>query len=148
MVLLGSAYGVCALMCYNMRAGDALCPSGEPVVEPAARCLQIGPRLELQIVKIHEGLASGRVLFHRFDKRSVEDAAAQQEDAEVREQLRAERRREQEENVRRKAAEARREQLAKEVRACHVCAAVRLRLRCQQMLPLAGQVWKPSQGFG
>lgn len=80
-----------------------------------AYCLQIGPRLELQIVKIQEGLASGRVLFHRFDQRSAEDKAAQQQDAEAKERLRAERRQEQEENVRRKAAEARREQLAKEV---------------------------------
>lgn len=126
-----------ALMCCNMHAGNALCEANESGVEPAAWCLQIGPRLELQIVKIHEGLASGRVLFHRFDKRSVEDAAAQQEDAEAREQLRAERRREQEENVRRKAAEARREQLAKEVR---VFAAVRSRLRWLQMLPLAWHV--------
>lgn len=89
--------------------------------EGVARCVQIGPRLELQIVKIHEGLASGRVLFHRFDKRSAEEAAEQQNDAETRDQLRAERRREQEENVKRKAAEARREQLAKEVRERVAC---------------------------
>eukprot|EP00892_Ulva_mutabilis_P007000 jgi/Ulvmu1/4672/UM002_0403.1 len=78
------------------------------------RLHEIGPRLELQVVKIHEGLASGRVLFHRFEQRTADETAAQQEGAEARERLRGERRREQEENVRRKAAEARREQLAKE----------------------------------
>lgn len=67
-------------------------------------------------MKIHEGLAAGRVLFHRFEQRTEAEVAAQQEGAEAQAQLRAERRRQQEENVRRKAAEARREQLAKEVR--------------------------------
>lgn len=58
-------------------------------------CAQIGPRMELEIVKAEEGLCSGRVLHHAYVHRSAEDAAAQQHDIDERERLRAERRRQQ-----------------------------------------------------
>lgn len=57
--------------------------------------VQIGPRMELEIVKVEEGLCSGRVLFHSHKHKSSEEAEAQQADIDERERLRAERRREQ-----------------------------------------------------
>lgn len=77
--------------------------------------LQIGPRLELELVKIQEGLASGTVLYHRYEERSADQAVAQQDAVEEAQRLRAERRRQQEENVQRKAMEQRREALAQQV---------------------------------
>jgi hypothetical protein len=74
--------------------------------------MQIGPRLELELVKIQEGLSGGSVLYHRYEQRTAEQAATQQLAVEERERLRAQRRRQQEENVQRKAVERRREALA------------------------------------
>jgi hypothetical protein len=86
---------------------------------PAAqtpRALQIGPRLELQLFKVQEGLAEGRVLYHSLETRSPEEVAAQQVAVDGAAQLKAERRRQQEENVRKKAHEQARAQAAKDVR--------------------------------
>ena len=58
---------------------------------PAAH-LQIGPRLELELVKGEEGLCTGRVLFHAHVSKPPQEAAAQQTAVEDREQLRAKRR--------------------------------------------------------
>jgi ribosome biogenesis protein SSF1/2 len=79
---------------------------------PNLSCLQVGPRLELELVKIQEGLASGTVLYHRYEHRSTEQTAAQQDAKEEAQRLRAERRRQQEENVQRKLMEKKREKLA------------------------------------
>ena len=38
----------------------------------------MGPRLELEVVKVEEGLCDGRVLFHKYQQRSAEEARAQQ----------------------------------------------------------------------
>lgn len=80
--------------------------------------LQIGPRLELELVKIQEGLATGTVLYHRYEERTTDQATAQQDAVEEAHRLRAERRQQQEENVQRKVMEQRREKLAQKVR-CH-----------------------------
>lgn len=64
--------------------------------------MQIGPRLELEVIKAEEGLCSGRVLFHAHVQKDPE--AAQQQQAAVdesaatqeqRERLRAARRNQQ-----------------------------------------------------
>ncbi|KAK9794607.1 hypothetical protein WJX73_006493 [Symbiochloris irregularis] len=72
---------------------------------------EIGPRLELEVVKAEEGLCSGRVLFHAHVQKDAEAAEQQQaavEETEAtqeeRERMRAARRRQQEENVRKKTA--------------------------------------------
>lgn len=77
--------------------------------------LQVGPRLELEIVKIQEGLGTGQVLYHKYEERSSAQAAEQQDAVEEACRLRAERRRLQEENVWRKQLEKRREKLAEQV---------------------------------
>lgn len=78
----------------------------------------MGPRLELQLLKVQEGLAEGRVLYHRYEQRSTTDAAEQQIAVDDATRLRAERRRQQEENVRNKAREKARVAAAQQVRVC------------------------------
>ena len=41
--------------------------------------LQIGPRLELEVVKVEEGMCEGKVLFHSFVHKSAGEAAQQQQ---------------------------------------------------------------------
>lgn len=65
---------------------------------------QVGPRLELEVVKVEEGLCDGRVLFHKYQQRSKAEVDAQQAEWDEREALRAERRRQQ---VRARAAQGR-----------------------------------------
>jgi hypothetical protein len=78
--------------------------------------MQVGPRLDLELVKVQDGLASGSVLYHRYEQRSAGDVAAQEVARADAERLRAARRQEQEANVRRKAAERARAERAKQVR--------------------------------
>ncbi|PRW21095.1 Peter Pan [Chlorella sorokiniana] len=72
------------------------------------RLFEVGPRLELEIVKVEEGLCDGRVLFHKYQQRSKEEADAQQADFDAKEALREKRRKEQEANVARKQADLKR----------------------------------------
>lgn len=82
------------------------------------QCLpvQVGPRLELELVKVEDGLAEGRVLYHRYESRSKEAVAAKEVARAEAERLKAARRHEQEANVRRKAAEQARVEKAKQGR--------------------------------
>lgn len=60
--------------------------------------LQIGPRLELEVVKVEEGMCEGKVLFHSFVHKSAGEAAKQQQHVSQKaeeEQLRAKRRHQQ-----------------------------------------------------
>lgn len=74
------------------------------------RLSEVGPRLELEIIKVEEGLCGGNVLFHRYVRKSKAEAAALQSKKELAAQEKEQRRRQQEENVRRKQAEKRRRQ--------------------------------------
>ncbi|KAG2428710.1 hypothetical protein HXX76_011414 [Chlamydomonas incerta] len=76
------------------------------------RLHEIGPRLDLELVKVEEGLCEGAVLFHAHVAKSAEEAAALADRREERERLRAERRQQQDANVRRKAADAARKAAA------------------------------------
>ena len=78
--------------------------------------VQIGPRMELEVVKVQEGLAEGRVLFHRYVSRTAEQVAGKEVEIEEKAALKADRRRIQEENLRKKAKEAAREAPPVEVR--------------------------------
>lgn len=75
------------------------------------RLHEIGPRLELELVKVEEGLCDGKVLYHAHVTRSAEEVAQQEDKLAAAAKLKAERRRQQEENVRRKAAEKARQAL-------------------------------------
>lgn len=68
---------------------------------------EIGPRMELDIVKAEEGLCEGKVLYHMIETRTAEEVAAldaAKDEATKADEARALRKQEQEENVRKKAA--------------------------------------------
>ncbi|KAK0483201.1 Brix domain-containing protein [Armillaria novae-zelandiae] len=72
----------------------------------AVRLDEVGPRLELKLVKITEGVPGkeGGVMYHEFVKKSKKEVANLKEAHAAKEKLRKERREEQERNVARKKA--------------------------------------------
>ncbi|KAM7533238.1 hypothetical protein Aperf_G00000118925 [Anoplocephala perfoliata] len=68
------------------------------------RLTEIGPRLTLQLIKIEEGVNSGTVLYHSWQKRTPQEIAQQEAEFRARDALRAQRRAEHER--RRKEKEA------------------------------------------
>ncbi|PBK96392.1 Brix-domain-containing protein [Armillaria gallica] len=72
----------------------------------AVRLDEVGPRLELRLVKITEGVPGkeGGVIYHEFVKKSKKEVANLKEAHAAKERLRKERREEQERNVARKKA--------------------------------------------
>ncbi|CAL1704293.1 unnamed protein product [Somion occarium] len=73
----------------------------------AVRLDEIGPRMELRLIKIVEGVPGkeGSVIYHEFVKRSKAEIVAQKAEHAAKEKLRKQRREEQERNVQRKKAE-------------------------------------------
>ncbi|OJA08853.1 hypothetical protein AZE42_10406 [Rhizopogon vesiculosus] len=73
----------------------------------AVRLSEVGPRMELRLIKIAEGAPGkdGAVLYHEFVKKSKAEAAALKASHAAKERLRKQRREEQESNVQRKKAE-------------------------------------------
>ncbi|KAF6765003.1 rRNA binding protein [Ephemerocybe angulata] len=73
----------------------------------AVRLDEVGPRMELRLVKITEGIPGkeGNVIYHEFVKKSKKEIADQKAVMAAKEKLRKERREEQERNVARKKAE-------------------------------------------
>ncbi|KIP09559.1 hypothetical protein PHLGIDRAFT_116195 [Phlebiopsis gigantea 11061_1 CR5-6] len=74
----------------------------------AVRLDEIGPRMELRLIKIVEGTPGkeGNVIYHGIVKKSKAEATKQKVDHEAKERLRKQRREEQERNVQRKKKEA------------------------------------------
>ncbi|PFH50047.1 hypothetical protein AMATHDRAFT_61788 [Amanita thiersii Skay4041] len=72
----------------------------------AVRLDEVGPRMELRLIKIVEGVPGkeGNVIYHEFVKKTKKEAAAQKAEHDAKEKLRKERREEQERNVARKMA--------------------------------------------
>jgi len=70
----------------------------------AVKLDEVGPRMELRLVKIAEGAPgkAGAVMYHEFVKKTKAEAVALKVSHAVKERLRKQRREEQEENVRRK----------------------------------------------
>ncbi|KAI0670524.1 Brix domain-containing protein [Trametes maxima] len=70
----------------------------------AVKLDEIGPRLELRLIKVVEGVPGkeGGVLYHEFVKKSKAEAKAQKAEHAAKEKLRKQRREEQERNVQRK----------------------------------------------
>ncbi|KAK7440212.1 rRNA-binding ribosome biosynthesis protein [Stygiomarasmius scandens] len=73
----------------------------------AVRLDEVGPRMELRLVKITEGVPGkeGAVMYHEFVRKSKKEAAEQKAAHAAKEKLRKQRREEQERNVARKKAE-------------------------------------------
>ncbi|KAI5184629.1 hypothetical protein NEHOM01_0304 [Nematocida homosporus] len=63
---------------------------------------EIGPRMELKLQKIEEGICSGEVLYHTYIQKTPEELKAREEALQAKRALRLQRRSEQEENVRKK----------------------------------------------
>lgn len=82
----------------NQDFGRANRASGQSAV----KLHEVGPRMTLQLLKVEEGLCNGTVMYHQFMKKSPEEAAEQQARIEAREKLKAERKAQQAENVRKK----------------------------------------------
>ena len=74
---------------------------------------ELGPRLDLELVKVEEGACEGRVLFHQYVEKTVEEVKTQDELRAQKEQLKTKRRKEQEENVKRKEREKERKEREK-----------------------------------
>lgn len=68
----------------------------------AVRLNEIGPRLTMQLQKVEQGLCEGDVLYHSIIKRSKKEIQQQKEEHKRKLSLKAQRKAEQEENVRRK----------------------------------------------
>ncbi|VDK42754.1 unnamed protein product [Taenia asiatica] len=60
------------------------------------RLTEIGPRLTLQLIKIEEGVNSGAVLYHSWQKRTPQEIARQEAEVRAKEAAKAQRREEQE----------------------------------------------------
>lgn len=74
----------------------------------AVRLDEVGPRLELQLIKIVEGVPGkeGAVIYHQLVKKSKKEIAVQRTEHAEKEKLRRQRREEQERNIARKNATA------------------------------------------
>ncbi|KAG0337837.1 hypothetical protein BG000_004891 [Podila horticola] len=71
----------------------------------AIKLVELGPRMELKLVKIQAGMCDGEVLYHDFIKRSPEELKAQKAERQKKVQEKAARRKTQEANVVKKKAE-------------------------------------------
>ena len=67
---------------------------------------EVGPRMELELMKVEEGMCEGRVLYHAYVQKTEEEVVELEQKKVDKEALRKKRREEQEANVRRKAKEA------------------------------------------
>ncbi|KAG0202742.1 hypothetical protein BGX28_004847 [Mortierella sp. GBA30] len=71
----------------------------------AIKLVELGPRMELKLVKIQGGMCDGEVLYHDFIKRTPEELKAQKAERQKKLQEKAARRKAQELNVAKKKAE-------------------------------------------
>ena len=47
-----------------------------PSQQSAMRLMELGPRMTLELFKVEKGLCEGDVLFHKFEQKTPEEAAA------------------------------------------------------------------------
>ncbi|CAI4520356.1 BDM_1a_G0024270.mRNA.1.CDS.1 [Saccharomyces cerevisiae] len=70
----------------------------------AIKLTELGPRLTLKLVKIEEGICSGKVLHHEFVQKSSEEIKALEKRHAAKMRLKEQRKKEQEENIAKKKA--------------------------------------------
>ncbi|KAF4006425.1 Brix domain family protein [Saccharomyces cerevisiae] len=70
----------------------------------AIKLTELGPRLTLKLVKIEDGICSGKVLHHEFVQKSSEEIKALERRHAAKMRLKEQRRKEQEENIAKKKA--------------------------------------------
>ena len=79
---------------------------------------EIGPRMEMELVKVEEGMCEGRVLYHAYVDKTEDEVKELETRAVDKETLRKRRREEQERNVAKKAKEkAEKEKIEEEMAA-------------------------------
>ncbi|CAR27326.1 hypothetical protein ZYGR_0I06000 [Zygosaccharomyces rouxii] len=76
----------------------------QPTRKKAVKLTEIGPRINMKLVKIEEGICSGKVLHHEFVQKTDTEIKALIKRHEQKKKLKEQRRKEQEENVSRKQA--------------------------------------------
>ncbi|QLQ80947.1 hypothetical protein HG537_0E03020 [Torulaspora globosa] len=94
----------------NKETGSDMTTSGQPA-EPLAtprkkaiKLTELGPRLTLKLVKIEEGICSGRVLHHEFVKKTSAEIKALEKKHMEKMRLKEQRKKEQEANIAQKKA--------------------------------------------
>lgn len=78
---------------------------GPRVEKRAVKLTELGPRMKLRLMKVEEGVCTGKVLWHEHVTKSKEEVEAMDEVWEQRRKEKAERKKEQRENVERKKRE-------------------------------------------
>ena len=76
----------------------------QPTRKKAVKLTELGPRINMKLVKIEEGVCSGKVLHHEFVQKTDAEIKALIKRHEQKKKLKEQRRKEQEENVSRKQA--------------------------------------------
>jgi len=70
--------------------------------QSAVRLIEIGPRMQLQLIKIEENLCGGKVIYHQYVKKTPEEISMLEKRKKDERKLKEQRRKEQEENINRK----------------------------------------------
>lgn len=89
---------------------------GQSRKNTALKLVELGPRLELELYKVEQGLGTGNVLYHKYVQKTPTEAAALKDKHEQAQQLQAQRRQIQETNVERKRLVADEKRQAKKQR--------------------------------
>ena len=84
--------------------------------QSAIKLVEVGPRLELKLLKVEKGLCEGDVLYHAFVTKTPEEVAEAKKKRQDAESLRLSRKAEQEANVSRKQAAKEEKKAAKKAR--------------------------------
>jgi len=69
----------------------------------AIRLHELGPRLKLKLIKVEEGICRGNVVFHSYNKKSPAEIKKQLDGLKSKRELKEKRKREQDENIKKKA---------------------------------------------
>ncbi|KAI5303047.1 hypothetical protein KEM56_000089 [Ascosphaera pollenicola] len=90
----------------KLKAGEKKTESSSSNVEKrAVKLTEIGPRMKLRLIKVEEGMCSGKVMWHAFVKKSAKENKEMESMWNQRNKEKEERRRVQKENVERKRQE-------------------------------------------
>ena len=94
-------------MLQNMAGSDSeaeYAEAPENQAQVSIRVVEIGPRLDLQLYKVQEGVCTGAVTYHSYMKKSRKEVRLQGKSLREKEDLRVERRKRQRENIEGKIA--------------------------------------------
>ena len=80
--------------------------SNAPGVEKrAVKLVELGPRLELRLIKVEEGLCEGKVMWHDYIKKSAGEVKSMENTWDTRKKEKEQRKKQQKENIEKKKAE-------------------------------------------